>query len=165
LIKHGAGCGEVGLAHADAHVLQHRAPRQESWFLKHHDRASAARHAAAFRCFEPGENAQERALPGATATDDGDELARLNLEVDVAQDAATAELEVDRIEAQLGAASMRMRSGHQSAAIRCDFGCHGKSRVSSARAATSVSLPIRAHNTIVSTSTSICMNSRAFMAT
>jgi hypothetical protein len=59
--------------------------------LKHDDRPRTDPKLALRWRLQTGEHTQQRALAGATATDDAHELARRNLQIDLAQNVASAE--------------------------------------------------------------------------
>jgi hypothetical protein len=99
---HLAECGQALPAQAPAFVRaadlqterdvrQHPLPRQQPRLLEDHRAALRDQHLAAVVRVEPAEDAQQRALAGAAAAEERDELARGDRDVESAQDLPVAE--------------------------------------------------------------------------
>ena len=84
---------QAALAQAEAHVVEHRQPREQRVALEHHAAVGAGRldapaveqHLAGGRPVEAGDDAQQRALAAARRAEDGDEVVLGDLEVGRAQ--------------------------------------------------------------------------------
>ena len=94
----GLGRGQGPAVQPDAHVLLHGQPGKEREVLEHDGRArmdalerdSVLFDAARARRNQADEDAQERGLAAARGAEDGHDLARAHLEIDVLQDGARA---------------------------------------------------------------------------
>jgi hypothetical protein len=107
----------IGFRYADLDVLDHTCPWQKARFLEHQARAASrlARTEGdppARWLIKVGEQSQQRALPAAAATDDGDELPCGHLKIDAAQNRVRPEVATNTGEAQLCAAVRIPRCTH-----------------------------------------------------